>query len=63
MLVLDEVLGLIDLDILTLEDIIQLIEMCDDFTKLVLTGQSLPEELVPYANIISRIELEKDDTI
>ena len=62
-LVLDEVLGLIDLDILTLEDIIQLIEMCDDFTKLVLTGQSLPEELVPYANIISRIELEKDDTI
>ena len=44
-LVLDEILGLIDLDILTVEDIIHLIELRDDYTRLVLTGQNLPEDI------------------
>ncbi len=59
-LVLDEILGLIDLNIISIEDIIRLIETGDDYTRLVLTGQNLPEELIPYADVISKIELEKD---
>ena len=59
-LVLDEVLGLLDLDIITTDDIIHLINLRDDYCRIVLTGRNLPEKLVPYVNVISRIELEKD---
>ena len=62
-LVLDEILGLIDLEIFTVEDIIHLIELRDEYTRLVLTGQNLPEELVEYMDVISKIELEKDITV
>lgn len=59
--VLDEILGLIDVGIITVEDIRRLIEAREDYVRLVLTGQSLPDELVPYVDVISRIELIKDD--
>lgn len=59
MLVLDEVLGLVDLDIIQLEDIIDLINIRDDYFKLVMTGQNLPEELEDYADMISFIEPKK----
>ncbi len=59
-LVLDEVLGLLDLDIITTDDIIHLINLRDDYCRIVLTGRNLPEKLVPYVNVISKIELEKD---
>ena len=62
-LVLDEILGLIDLEIITVDDIIHLIELRDDYTRLVLTGQNLPPQLAEYADVISKIELEKDDMI
>lgn len=55
-LVLDEVLGLVDYGIITLEDIIKLIELKDDYSKLVLTGQNMPDELVAYVDLISKIE-------
>ncbi len=61
-LVLDEVLGLIDLEIITIDDIIHMIDLRDDYTKLVLTGQRMPEELSSYVDIISKIDLEKDTT-
>lgn len=59
MLVLDEVLGLLDLDIVKLEDIIDLINIRDDYYKLVMTGQNLPKELEEYADMISVIEQKK----
>lgn len=59
-LVLDEVLGLVDLSIITIEDIIKLIELKDDYCKLVMTGQNLPEQLVPYTDLISKIEPVKE---
>lgn len=55
-LVLDEVLGLIDLGIITVNDIIKLIELKDDYFKLVLTGQNMPDELIDYVDLISKIE-------
>lgn len=60
-LVLDEVLGLVDLEIISIEDVIHLIQLRDDYTKLVLTGRSLPPELEPYTDIVSKIDLEKDN--
>lgn len=62
-LVLDEVLGLIDLGIISIEDVINLIQLRDDYYKLVLTGRSLPPELETYVDIASRIDLEKDTTV
>ena len=60
-LVLDEVLGLLDIGLIEASDIIKLIELRDDYTRLVLTGRNLPEELREYVNIISKLDLEKDD--
>lgn len=62
-LILDEILGLIDLGILSSEDIISLIELRDDYERLVLTGRMLPEEIAEYADVISKIDLEKDKTV
>lgn len=59
MLVLDEVLGLVDLKIIQIEDIIDLINIRDDYYKLVMTGQNLPVELEDYADMISSIEQKK----
>ena len=59
-LVLDEVLGLLDLEIITIEDIISLINLREDYGRLVLTGRELPAEISDYADIISKIDLEKD---
>ena len=61
-LVLDEVLGLIDVGIITEEDIIQLIQMREDYIRLVLTGNHLPDSLRSYVDVISKIDLEKDTT-
>ena len=60
-LVLDEVLGLLDIGLIEVSDIIKLIELRDDYTRLVLTGRNLPEELREYVNIISKLDLEEDD--
>lgn len=54
-LVLDEILGLIDLGIVTVDDIIKLINLKDDYYKLLLTGQNLPDQLIPYVDRISEI--------
>lgn len=55
-LVLDEVLGLLEYGIISIEDIIKLIQLRDDYVRLVLTGNSLPEELIGYVDVISKIE-------
>ncbi len=59
-LILDEVLGLIDLDIVSVEDILALVDLRDDYGRLVLTGRTLPEKIAERADIISKIDLEKD---
>lgn len=58
-LVLDEVLGLIEYGIISIDDIIKLIQLRDDYFKLVLTGNYLPEELYDYVDMISKIEAIK----
>lgn len=59
-LVLDEVLGLIELGIITTEDLIKLIQIRDDYVKLVMTGTNLPQELTEYVDLISEIRPIKE---
>ena len=56
LLILDEVLGIIDQNIIKPEEFRKLLDARRDDTGLVMTGTVLPEELQPYVDIISRIE-------
>ncbi len=60
-LVLDEVLGLIDLGIISADDLISLIQKKPFSMELILTGRNLPEELIPYTDYISRIDVVKGE--
>ncbi|MDK2807968.1 MAG: cob(I)alamin adenosyltransferase [Clostridiales bacterium] len=55
LLVLDEVLGLVDYDIITLEDIIHLLQYQNENHKIILTGSHLPEPLFDYVTTASEI--------
>lgn len=61
LLILDEVLGLIETQILTPEELTRLIEQKDDEMDLILTGKVFPDELYPYADNISKIDNMKVD--
>ncbi len=56
LLILDEVLGIIDQNIIKAEEFIKLLDARRDDTGLVMTGNVLPEGLKPYVDVISRIE-------
>ena len=56
LLILDEVLGIIDQNIIKAEEFIKLLDASLDDTGLVMTGNVLPEGLKPYVDVISRIE-------
>ena len=61
-IILDELLGLIDLAIIDVQDVIDLLQLQGDYKKLIITGSCLPEELVPYLDVVCKIELMKDNT-
>ncbi|MBQ4473202.1 MAG: cob(I)yrinic acid a,c-diamide adenosyltransferase [Lachnospiraceae bacterium] len=54
LLVLDEVLGMVDLGIITREDLEQIIATCRGNCSLVMTGMKCPEEILPLADIATR---------
>lgn len=56
LLILDEVLGIINQNIIKSEEFKKLLDARRDDTGLVMTGTVLPDELKPYVDIISRIE-------
>ncbi|MFA9463332.1 MAG: cob(I)yrinic acid a,c-diamide adenosyltransferase [Velocimicrobium sp.] len=56
LLVLDEVLGLIDYNIITTEDIINLINSRSENHKIILTGKNLPPQLIDHVETISEIK-------
>lgn len=55
-LILDEVLGIIDRNIITTEEFEKLVEIKEDGMRLILTGKVFPEKLRPYVDIISSID-------
>ena len=59
--VLDEVLGLLENEIITLEDIKAIIDAKDEETELIFTGTYLKEELIQYADAVYEIKLIKED--
>ncbi len=61
LLVLDEVLGLLDLGMLSIQDIYRLIEHCDSDTSLIMTGKNVPKELLQHIDIVSEINHIKGD--
>ena len=60
LLVLDEVLGLLDIGILTIQDIYRLIEHCGNEVSLLMTGKYVPKELLQHIDIVSEIVLIKN---
>ena len=54
-IILDEVLGLIDLDILTADDVEDLLRIQGDYRKLILTGNKLPDQIRVYVDEMSEI--------
>lgn len=59
LLILDELLGLIDNSIITVEDLKNLLEARDEETDVILTGISLNDEISLLADEISKIETVK----
>jgi len=60
LLILDEILGLIDLGIITLEDVLKLLEVKDEEVELIMTGRNMPDALFPYVDCISKIDVLKN---
>ena len=60
-LVLDEILGLLERGIVTLDDIKTLIDAKDEETELILTGTYMQKELVQYADAVYEIKSIKED--
>ncbi len=58
-LILDEVLGLVDLGIIKCEDLISMINLEGEGAELILTGITLPQDLVPYADYIYCLDVTK----
>lgn len=58
MLILDEVLGLVEKDIITVDELKNLLE-CRGGTDIILTGISLSDEICILADRVSRIETLK----
>ena len=58
-LILDEFLGLVDIGIMAVEDVIELIRSKPETMEVILTGRNLPEALVNEADYISKIDIVK----
>lgn len=60
-LVLDEILGLLTRNIITVDDIKVLIDAKDEGTELILTGTDMNKELMQYADAVYEIKSIKED--
>ena len=54
-IILDELLGLIDLGILTEDHVEDLLRIQGDYRKLIITGTKLPEQIRAYVDEVSEI--------
>ena len=59
-LILDEILGLVDLGIIDIDFVINLIKMKSEETELILTGRNLPEVILPYTDYVSRLDIVRN---
>lgn len=54
-IILDELLGVLDLDIITADDVEELLKIESGYAKLIITGETFPEQLRPYVQEVSEI--------
>lgn len=59
LLILDEVLGLLDLNLISIEEMKSLLAAKEDSVGLVITGIHMKEELLPYVDQVHEIENRK----
>ena len=59
LLVLDEVLGLIEMNIITVEDLKNVLQCKSEETSVIMTGVAMTDELCMLADEVSRIETVK----
>lgn len=59
--VLDELLGLIEKNIISSEDVKNIIDAKDEGTELILTGTCIKDELIQYADAVYEIKSIKED--
>ena len=59
LLVLDEILGILDLGMITVEEIKELLAAKDDSVALVITGIHMKEELFPFVDQVYQIDTLK----
>ena len=62
LLILDEIFGLVDYNIITIEELMDLIAVKKDSMDLILTGRNLPEEVREVADCVYSIQREKEKT-
>ena len=58
-LLLDEILGLVDMGIVTVDTVADILKQKDESMHIVMTGWNLPEELRPYVDVITTINTEE----
>ena len=58
-LLLDEILGLLDCGIATVDGIIDMLKQKDESMHIVMTGWNFPEELRPYVDVITTLNTEE----
>lgn len=56
LLILDEVLGILDQNIVSVEEIRKLLELRSDDVSLIMTGKVFPKELEPMVDSVTQIE-------
>ncbi len=59
MVVLDEVLGLLDLGLLKTEELVEMLENRSDDQTIIMTGRQIPEALIPYADEVYEIQYDQ----
>ena len=60
MVVLDEVLGLLDLGLLKTEELVEMLENRSDDQLIIMTGRQIPDELIPYTDAVYCISTVKE---
>jgi cob(I)alamin adenosyltransferase len=61
-LILDEILGLVDLGIITDKELLDMLSTVDYPIDIILTGRTMPESIEKVADCIYRITTEKEGT-
>lgn len=61
LLILDEVLGILDQKIISLEDFENLLKLREEEVDVILTGKVFPKELSPHVDSVSFVENEEVD--